>query len=267
MIDFENKTFFITGATGLLGSVLVKHLQKKNRIIAWTRKNGDIREKISIDDPIDYIIHGANPTASKYFVDYPVETIRIIYEGTLNTLELAREKNVKAYLYLSSLEVYTNITGVRNCYPEGKRLAECLCISYFHEYGVNAKIARLATVFGPEIDLENDNRMFAQFMRCARDKKDIVLRTKGDSVRSYCHTADAVSAMLHILDKGKNGEFYDVASKNSEISVYDLAKRFGNVVFDIAEDVEKLGYLPEMKIILDTAKLESLGWKSNAKLK
>ncbi|MCL2284579.1 MAG: NAD-dependent epimerase/dehydratase family protein [Fibromonadales bacterium] len=267
MTDFENKTFFITGATGLLGSALIKHLQEKNRIIAWTREKGDIREKISIDEPIDYIVHGANPTASKYFVDYPVETIRIIYEGTLNTLELAREKNVKGYLYLSSLEVYTNITGVRNCYPEGKRLAECLCTSYFHEYGVNAKIARLAQVFGPGIDLENDNRVIAQFMRCARDKKDIVLRTKGDTVRNYCHITDAVSAMLCILAKGKGGEFYDIASKNTEISVCDLAKQFGNVVFDIAEDTEKLGYLPTVRIVLDTAKLESLGWKPGANLK
>jgi len=274
---FENKTFFITGATGLLGSILIKSLlAKKNiRIIALARKKiltenkdlhviyGDISEKLKIDEPIDYIVHGANPTASKEFVTHPVETIKTIYEGTLNTLELAKEKSVKGYLYLSSLEVYMDIdtTSARSSYPEGKRLAENLCASYFHEYGVNAKIARLAQTFGAGVDIEKDNRVFAQFARAAKEKKDIVLRTKGETVRNYCYTTDAITAMLWILAKGKNGDFYDVASKNTEASILELARCFGNVVFDIAEDVEKLGYLPTIKIVLDTAKLEGLGWK------
>jgi dTDP-glucose 4,6-dehydratase len=275
---FENKTFFVTGATGLLGSILIKSLLAKNqksRIIALARKPtlteckdlsfvyGDVTQKLSINEPIDYIVHGANPTASKEFIDHPVETIKTIYEGTLNTLELAKEKSVKGYLYLSSMEVYTdmNTTSTRSCYPEGKRLAENLCTSYFHEYKVNAKIARLAQTFGAGIDIENDNRVFAQFARSAREKKDIVLRTKADNVRSYCYTTDAITAMLWILAKGKSGDFYDVASKVPPASIRDMAECFGKVVFDIAENAEKLGYPPAAETILDTAKLESLGWE------
>jgi len=272
------KTFFITGATGLLGSALIKSLQRENRIIALVRNkekaecvfkehknisfvHGNVAEKNSIDEPIDYIVHGANPTASKEFVNNPVETIKTIYEGTLNTLELAKEKNVKGYLYLSSMEVYIDIdtTNIRSCYPKGKLLAESLCASYFHEYGVNAKIARLAQTFGPGIDIENDNRVFAQFARAAKEKKDIVLRTKADVKRSYCYITDAVSAMQCILAKGAGGEFYDVASKISPASIREMAECFGNVVFDIVPDADKL-YPPASEIILDTAKLESLGW-------
>jgi dTDP-glucose 4,6-dehydratase len=280
---FENKTFFVTGATGLLGSILIKSLLAKNkkiRIIALARSRdkvkriftenkelsfiyGDIAQRLKIDEPVDYIVHGANSTASKEFINHPVETIRTIYEGTLNTLELAKEKSVKGYLYLSSMEVYIDMdaTSVRSCYPEGKRLAENLCASYFHEYKVNAKIARLAQTFGAGIDIENDNRVFAQFARYTKEKKDIVLRTKGETVRNYCYTTDAITAMLWILARGKNGNFYDVASKNTEISIREMAGYFGNVVFDIAEDAEKIGYLPTVKIVLDTTKLESLGWK------
>jgi len=275
---FENKTFFITGATGLLGSILIKSLLAKNqkiRIIALARKPatmeckelsfiyGDVAEKLEIDEPIDYIVHGANPTASKEFITHPVETIKTIYEGTLNTLELAKEKSVEGYLYLSSMEVYTdmNTTSARSCYPEGKRLAENLCASYFYEYKVNAKIARLAQTFGAGIDIENDNRAFAQFARSAKEKKDIVLRTKADNIRSYCYTTDAITAMLWILAKGKSGDFYDVASKVPPASICDMAECFGKVVFDIAENAEKLGYPPAAEIILNTAKLESLGWE------
>jgi len=277
---FENKTFFITGATGLLGSILIKSLlaKKQNiRIIALARKKiltenkdlhlmyGDISEKLKIDEPIDYIVHGANPTASKEFINHPVETIKTIYEGTLNTLELAKEKSVKGYLYLSSMEVYMdmNTTSARSCYPEGKRLAENLCASYFHEYKVNAKIARLAQTFGAGIDIERDNRVFAQFARAAKENKDIVLRTKADNKRSYCYTTDAITAMLWIIAKGKGGEFYDVASKVLPASIREMAECFGNVVFDIEESAEKLGYPPAKEIILDTAKLQELGWESD----
>ena len=283
---FENKTVFVTGATGLLGSVFIKSLLTRNnmynsniRIIAHARNRdkaerifagkelsfvyGDITQKLNIDEPVDYIVHGANTTASKEFVDFPVETIKTIYEGTFNTLELAKEKSVKGYLYLSSMEVYMNMdtTSVRNCYPEGKRLAESLCSSYFYEYGVNAKIARLAQTFGAGIDIKNDDRVFAQFARSAMEKKDIVLRTKGDTVRSYCYTTDAVTAMLWILANGKSGDFYDVASKIPPTSIREMAECFGKVVFDIADNAEKLGYPPAAEIILDTAKLEKLGWE------
>jgi dTDP-glucose 4,6-dehydratase len=283
---FENKSIFVTGATGLLGSIFIKSLIARNnlhnsniRIIAHARNRdkaerifsgkklsfvyGDIARKLNIDEPIDYIVHGANPTASKEFVNFPVETIKTIYEGTLNTLELAKEKSVKGYLYLSSMEVYMDIdtTSARSCYPEGKRLAESLCSCYFHEYGVSAKIARLAQTFGTGIDIKNDNRVFAQFARSAAEKKDIVLRTKCDTTRSYCYTTDAAIAMLWILAKGKGGEFYDVASKIPPASIRDMAECFGKVIFDIADDAEKLGYPPAAEIILDTAKLEKLGWE------
>jgi dTDP-glucose 4,6-dehydratase len=280
---FENKTFFVTGATGLLGSILVKSLLAKNkkiRVIALARNKdkvkriftenkelsfiyGDIAQKLKINEPIDYIVHGANSTASEEFINYPIETIRTIYEGTLNTLELAKEKSVKGYLYLSSMEVYMDMdtTSIRSCYPEGKRLAESLCANYFHEYKVNAKIIRLAQTFGSGIDIENDNRVFAQFIRCAKEKKDIILRTKANTARNYCYTTDAVTAMLWILAKGKNGDFYDTASKVPPASIRNMAECFGNVVFDIAENAEKLGYPPMTEIILDTTKLENLGWE------
>jgi dTDP-glucose 4,6-dehydratase len=218
-----------------------------------------------IPQNIDFIVHGANTTASKEFVEKPLETIKTIYEGTLNTLELAKEKNVKGYLYLSSMEVYMNIstTSARSSYSEGKRLAESLCSCYFYEYKVNAKIARLAQTFGAGIDIESDNRVFAQFARCAREKKDIVLHTKGEAVRNYCYTTDAITAMLWILANGKSGDFYDIASKVPNASILKMAECFGKVIFAPVENAEKLGFPPAETITLDIAKLENLGWKAD----
>ena len=60
----------------------------------------------SIDTPCDYILHGAAPTQSKFFVEHPVETIRTSIHGTEAMLELSRHKKVKKLVYLSSMEQY-----------------------------------------------------------------------------------------------------------------------------------------------------------------
>lgn len=252
---------------------------------------GDIRSAIAIDDDIDYIIHGASMTSSKEFVDYPVETILTGMTGTDNVLCFAREKNVKSMVYLSSLEVYgvtdpdkksvkeeeygyINQLVPRSSYSEGKRMAECLCISYGHEYGVPVKIARLSQTFGPGVSY-SDNRVFAQFARCAIEGENIVLKTKGETFRNYCYIRDAIIGILCVLLEGKANEAYNIANKETGISICDMAHLVADdiaekkitVVFDIAEDLSKFGYGPTIKIALDTDKIEQLGWKAEVGIK
>lgn len=132
-LDIANKRFFITGVTGLIGSLLVKTLirlaekkQDKVYIVGLARDPqkvaatysdyvgevefvyGDIcSEEIFHEiSAIDLIIHAACPTDSKYFTSNPVETIHSIYQGTKNVLELARRCHVSSMVYISSMEVY-----------------------------------------------------------------------------------------------------------------------------------------------------------------
>ncbi len=130
---FRNKSFFITGATGLVGASLVRALSCANRIRGLgikinilvrseakakdilgdliERENiciltSDITEKFDVPCDIDYIIHGAAITNSKIMVTQPVETILTAIDGTRNILELAKEKNVQSMIYVSSMEAY-----------------------------------------------------------------------------------------------------------------------------------------------------------------
>ena len=132
--DFENSSFFITGSTGLIGSLLIKALLTYSRnnnanikIYALCRSkekfNTVFEDFIGVDlipvfadlfdldiskldNSIDYIIHGAAITTSKDMVEHAVETLDIAYVGTKKMLNLAREKKVKSIVYLSSMEVY-----------------------------------------------------------------------------------------------------------------------------------------------------------------
>lgn len=304
--QLRNKRILITGATGLIGTNLINALLYANKvcglnvtILALVRDMERAQEKILsaktdslcfvvgsveklpvIDGHINYIIHGASQTISKEFVDHAVETIQTAVLGTMNLLELAKEKKVEGFVYLSSMEMYgypekghvvwENEAGamspldLRNSYPISKQMCESLCCAYVGEYGVPAKIARLTQTFGPGVNY-NDTRIFAYFARCMVEKKNIVLKTRGETERCYLYTADAVTAILSILLKGSNGEAYNCANEETYCSISEMAemvaKEAGIAVEYQIEDEEKNGFPQTLYMHLDTRKLKSLGWR------
>ncbi|MFI3163928.1 MAG: NAD(P)-dependent oxidoreductase [Bacillota bacterium] len=311
-IDFnmlENKTILVTGATGLIAYTLIHSLlyaRRNIKVLALVRnlekakkmygeQDGimyivsDICDAIAYDDSIDFIVHGASITSSKSFVDCPIYTIFTAINGTKNILNLAVEKNVKSFVYLSSMEVYgtpntdekiheinaTNIDTMetRSSYPESKRMCESICRAYFAEKNVPSKTLRLTQTFGPGVDY-NDGRVFAEFARCAIEKRDIILKTKGETKRSYLYTADATRAILIALLKGENGHAYNVANEDTYCSIYEMAQLVAQeftdgeiqVQIEDNEDISKLGYASTMNMNLDTGKLQSLGWEPSSGL-
>ena len=300
------KTILITGATGLIGTSVVKGLfianQKRNlrlKIIALVRdvkkaeerfadvlssdvlglKNGTVEDLPQFDEPIDYIIHGASQTASREFIDHGVETIRTSVLGTMNLLQLAKEKSVDGFVYLSSMEVYgypkkghkvkefeigtMSPLDLRNSYPISKILCESLCCAYAYEYKVPAMSIRLTQTFGAGVHY-NDKRIFAYFAKCVAEKKNIVLKTKGETERCYLYTTDAVTAIFTILLKGKPGNAYNAADETTYCSIAEIAKRVAEsggieVEFDI-QDEDTNGFPQTLYMYLDTSPLKRLGW-------
>ncbi len=326
--SFNNKTIFVTGATGLVGSMVVKALLTMNTtndanicVLAFVRDIekaerfyedfdsnnlvfvvGDLNKEITSETTklsngktldhyaIDYIVHGASPTASKYFVTYPVETIMTAVNGTKNVLDFAKREHVSGMVYMSSMEAfgitdpvltdvkeddlgYIDIHNVRSSYSEGKRMCELLCSSYSSEYNVPVKIARLSQTFGAGVDY-SENRVFAQFAKSYINKTDIVLHTEGKSVGNYCYTKDTVIAILLLLLKGEAGEAYTVSNPKANSRICDMAKMVAEdiaggeikLVFDIPEDAKTFGYAPDVNMRLNSDKLQALGWKPTVDL-
>lgn len=309
----KDSSVLVTGATGLVGSQLTRFLVYANEklglgmnVIAMVRSRekaesilgseicgleyfvSEITEPVSYSGKVDFIIHTASITASKMMISAPVETIDTAVTGTKNLLELAKEKNVKSFVYISSMEVYgsfaeekyvseddmgyINPMTIRSNYPLSKRICENMCAAYSAEYNVPAKIARLSQTFGAGI-LPGENRVFAQFARSAMSGSDIVLHTKGLSEGNYCYTRDTVAAILLIMLEGKNSEAYNVSNENTHITIADMAKMVAEkiadgkikVIFDIPED-NKFGYAADTKMKLNTEKLCSLGWTPSVNL-
>ncbi len=305
--DLKDSTLLLTGGTGLVGFNLLKELTKFSeelnlRILVLVRDEqkatekfsdfiskialviGDIIQPLFIDEKIDYIIHGACVTSSVFFVENPVETISISVDGTRNLLELAKQKEVRSLVYLSSMEAYGEITedkclneeqvgylnplSLRSSYPESKRLCELLCVAYAKEYGVNAKIVRLVQTFGPGIP-KNDKRVFVQFIQSALNNQDIHIKTSGNSSRMYLYTFDAVSGILTILLKGSIGEAYNLGNKTSYSSIKELAEKIAllfsensQIYTNTGTEEERLVYPQDSYLRLNVSKVENLGWKA-----
>lgn len=269
---------------------LVRSVEKANRIFGELISRpdlhivqGDVTNPLEINVHIDYIIHLASQTASKEFVTHPVETIDTALRGTKNILELA-VKNGSGVVYASSMEAYgnpgiqkerttedelgyVNNLQIRSCYPEAKRMCECMCACYSSEYGVPVSIARLAQTFGAGVS-RSEGRVFAQFARSAMEQKDIVLHTAGRSYGNYCYTADAITGLLTILLKGNSGEAYNVVNENCTMRIAEMAQlvseKIANgtikTVFDIPESSTTYGYAPDVELRLSGRKLMNLGW-------
>lgn len=264
-----------------------RYFKNRNDIIVLEQDVCD-RRKISYNEKIDYIIHAASPASPKIMKDQPVETIMANTVGTLNTLKLAKDNNAKGYLYISSREVYgepyewqeefTEETYgfvdpllPRSCYPEGKRAAETMCMCFKEEYGVNVKIVRPAHTYGPGMSIY-DGRVQADFLKNVVKHENIIMKSKGEAVRTYTYISDVIAGMFYVL-LNSDDVTYNIADKNAKVSIKELAELLAGlypernlrVEMQIDNDSSK-GTAPFKLGIINSDKLIKLGWKPKLSL-
>lgn len=310
----ENTSILITGATGLIGTVLIDTLMHKNKtdslnvkVYALARDKekilshfkdypsdelfeavqGDITEKIIINETIDYIINLAGNTHPALYASEPIKTIDSIVTGTKNILELASTQKTKRVVNASSVEVYgenrgdtemftEDYSGYINCntlragYSEGKRLSEALCQAYIAEKNLDVISARLGRVYGASL-AASDSKSTTQFIRSAVNGDDIVLKSEGKQEYSYVYVADAVTAFLMLLTQGVNGEAYNVASDEvktfRETAELLAAINSKNVTVESPSEAELKGFSVIQKSLMDSSKIKGLGWRAEYDLK
>ena len=307
-IDFkklENRTILITGASGMIGSYLMYTLTALNdlqsyniKIVALVRDKNkipmylkgrpdivvleqDVCERIMFNEKVDYIIHAASPASPKIMKEKPVDTIMANTIGTFNTLKLANNNNIQAYLYISSREVYgepyegqeifdENTYGFvdpllpRSCYPEGKKAAETMCVSFKEQYGLNVKIARPAHTYGPGMSIY-DGRVQADFLKNVVNNENIIMKSNGESVRTYTYISDVISGIFYVL-LNSDDVVYNMADENAKITIKGLAELLVNLYperglkVEMKIDNDQKGCAPFKLGIINSDKLKKLGW-------
>lgn len=297
---FKNSVVLITGATGLVGGMLVRTLSLANeyhnlnmRIITSGRNqekgekikhecnakffNGDIRNSdlfFGINGNIDYIFHCAAITKSADMVARPVDVMTTEIDGTRNILNLAQKKGCKSLVYLSSMEVYGQ--GLQGETDETK-LGYIDLSNPRSCYPESKRCCEMLCVsYSKQFNLpvkiarlaqsfgagtpKDDTRVFAQFARSAINGENIILHTEGKSRGNYCYISDSVCGLLTILLRGKNGEVYNVANPDASVTIREMAELVADGIFN--EKIKVVVNIPN-----DVAKLgyaPTVGYRLNA---
>lgn len=253
------KTILITGATGMVGTMLIDALMYLDfvKVIAVGRDIHKAKERLGeyfgcdrfsficqdVCEPFDkelradYIIPAASNTHPLAYSQFPIETMMINLKGAEHALILANRIGAEV-IYPSTNEVYGNALGdedftedyngllslnnARACYNESKRSCEAMCHSFMAEHGVKIKIARLCRIFGPTM-LMSDSKASSQFIKKALVGEDIVLKSKGTQYFSYTYVAEAVRGLMYVLLNGEYGVPYNISSEKTNVTLRDFA--------------------------------------------
>lgn len=298
------KTFLITGATGSLARYFVHTLMKiaqdnkgKECVVIVVCRNqekavdifkeyinspyfkiicGRVEEPVCCEEQIDYILHAACTSATKFFKSNPVDIASANVTGTYNLLSLAREKQVKGFLFFSSGAVYGGSTpddftynginplNYQNCYALSKQMGENLCACFSEQYGVPAKVVRIGYTYGPHMDL-NDGHLYSDFARDILEHKDIQIKGDGQNYIGLCYITDAIRAFLMILFDGQVNTPYVMRNDKEYMPIEELAQKLTIEAFP----ERNLGYRCKMKALEKAPKsyarepllLRQLGWR------
>lgn len=234
-----------------------------------------------LPSPCDFIIHGAGNASPNRIMKEPVETMLSNFLGLKNLLEHAEKQKTKRILYISSSEIYgrkegelayreneygyIDLLNPRNSYSVAKRAAETLCASYADEYGVDSVIVRPGHIYGPTA-LETDNRVSSAWAYAAARGEDILMKSTGAQLRSYCYCLDCGAAILTVLLKGESVHSYNISNPDSIISIRQMAEILAQsagvgLITELPTKQEKKAFNPMSNSSLDSTSLLQLGWK------
>lgn len=212
----------------------------------------DINQEFEYDGRIDYIFHAAGIANPKLYSSFPVEVAETNVISTYQLLSWSVEHHIKGFLMFSSGDIYGKVTkisriresdmgmvdplDIHSCYSESKRMSETWCMAYEKEYNVHAMVVRICHTYSPLMDLENDPRVFASFVKDALTHKDINIMSDGTACRPFCYITDAIAAFLLIVISGKGGEAYNLSNCSEFIEIKQLA----NVISELTGGQSKV---------------------------
>ena len=223
----------ITGGAGFLGSHLcdlflarghevvcmdnfltgspanIAHLEGRD---AFTFIEHDVTKHITVDGPVDYVLHFASPASPIDYLQKPIQTLKVGSIGTMNSLGVAKEKGAR-FLVASTSEVYgdpeehpqketywghVNPIGPRGVYDEAKRFAEAMTMAYHTFHQVETRIVRIFNTYGERMRL-NDGRVVPAFISQALRGEPLTVFGDGSQTRSFCYVSDLIEGIYRLL--------------------------------------------------------------------
>ncbi len=236
----------ITGSSGFIGSNLIPELSKNHKIVGIS-KNKSKYSKEFISQNIDItksnfilqnhfrkIIHMAAFTDVNFCNLNPTKCYELNVKATQKMLEIAR-KNDSDFIFLSSSHVYGNpiklpISETDICYPlthyaSSKKMSEILCETYSKTYGLNIRIARVFSGYGPN---SSESNIIYKIIHQIINNSKVTLGNISPK-RDFIFISDIISGLIKIINSKKSGfQIYNLGSGKST-SIEDIVKNCFNL--------------------------------------
>lgn len=244
----------------------------------------DIRDQHIMDtifqfEKPDIVIHGAAETFVDASLADPNSFVTSNVLGTQVLLNSSIKNEVEKFIYISTDEVYGQLThesdapwtedaelDPRNPYSATKAAGELLVKAAFQSYGLIYNITRSSNNYGPR---QTPEKLIPKAIKCILNDEKIPLYGKGLQIRDWTHVFDNCSALMAILQKGKDNEIYNISAKQEFPNIEVIqevcnAMKKGHNLISFIEDPRK-GH--DFRYAVDTTKIKELGWKPNFKFK
>ena len=262
----------VSGGAGFLGSSLCRALLGRgdevicvDNLITGTEENirelmenprfsfvlHDVSLPLSVDGPVDAVMHLASPASPKDFTEIPIKILKVGSLGTHNLIGLAMAKGARFFL-ASTSEIYgdplihpqvetywgnVNPIGPRGVYDEAKRFAEALTMAYHRQHGVDVRVVRIFNTYGPRMR-PDDGRVVSNFVMQAIQGEPLTIYGDGRQTRSFVYVDDEVRGFLALLDSSYVGPVN--IGHPGEFTVAELAE----MVIELTGSRSKIVSLP-----------------------
>jgi len=266
MTEIKNKTIFITGGAGFIGSAIIERLVENNRLIAYDNLTRDsLKDKACFTHPhltliqgdvldfpalqqamrgVDIIVHCAAIAGIDTVIKSPVTTMRVNMIGSANVLEAAAQlprcervvcfstSEVFGQQAFRSVETDNTVLGqvgeARWTYAVSKLAEEHLAIAYYQEKWLPTTVLRPFNVYGPGQVGEGAIRTFVQ--RALRDEP-LEIHGDGTQIRAWCYVDDMVEGVLTAMLHPKAvGESFNIGNQRAVTTIYGLANTIVRVL-------------------------------------
>ena len=293
------KKILITGGAGFIGSNFIRYILQKTKakIINLDKltysgnidnlsdiKNNPrykfVKGDIANEKLVSKLVKGCDAIinfAAESHVDRSIKDSRAFMQtnviGTQVLLDAARKYKIKRFIQISTDEVYGSIKSgyftensnlaPNSPYAASKAAADILARSYFVTHKLPVIIVRSSNNFGP---YQYTEKLIPLFITNALENKKLPVYADGTNVREWIYVTDNCSAINFVLNKGKDGEVYNIGSGN-ELKNIVLTKKILKLL-DKKENLIKFvkdrpGH--DKRYDLKLSKLKSLGWKPDKK--